>query len=554
MVDFSVIAACRGRHDLLRKFVHSVFATAARPESVELFIMTDDDDAETGRVVEDIVSANPGWTIVLRSRPRSPYLNRDYINAAAASARGKYLWVLGNDVEIATPGWDRTLKEGVERFLWDKPDRLAYVFIDDELHKHSESGGCCFPLVTRESVAALGFFMPPEYTTWGADHWLWVIYSGLKKNRIVDIRSVTARHYSHHTGRLPQDDVNKDVERNAHNPRVPPERLAEYISTLGGLIDADGAEARPDAVKVAADVAQPEEDARGMISIIFCSRVRDNQDSNVRRLLDSAVVHVHPEERHKLEFLIKYDDDDDLRPPDSFFAAYPFKIRTFAWSRGEGRHSLHNVQEFLFTQRDPRSRFCLMMADDFYFTRSGWISEILSIEDEFCIIGHNRPPIETFAGIYENEEAIRRWVTAFGALAPVVSVRLVEVCQNFGWQSNVDSWLMGLSVMLFDLYKILIWRHIDPYYGRGGGYGLGDTPTYNNMELTSQKGPFNKYWFELVRRQARNIFLNMEYGTDFKKTGSWPRRAWRKIRAQPLRRLPYRVCRKILSGVRLFWA
>ena len=291
-----------------------------------------------------------------------------------------------------------------------------------------------------------------------------------------------------------------------------------------------------------------------MLSILFSSRVKDNPASNVRKLLDSAVAHTTPDERRRVEFLIKYDDDDDQRPPDSFFAGYPFAFRTFTWSRGEGRHSLHNVQEYLFAQRDPRSRLCLMLADDFYFTRPGFVSELLGVPDEFCIIGHNRPPIESFAGIYEQEEAVRRWVVAFGEMAPTVSVRLVEVCQNFGWQSNVDSWLMGLSVVLYDLYGIIIWRALEPYYQREGGYGLGDTPTYNNMELTSQKGPFNKYWFELVRRQARNLYLNMQYGTDLAARGPWSHQLWRKVRAQPLRRLPLRAYRKFLHEARLLWA
>ncbi len=288
-----------------------------------------------------------------------------------------------------------------------------------------------------------------------------------------------------------------------------------------------------------------------MLSVIFCSRVKDNPASNVQGFLDSAVAHVGGQERDQIEFLIKYDDDDDQRPPDSFFASYPFQIRTFVWSRGEGRHSLHHAQEYLFAQRDRRSRFCLMTADDFKFTRGHFVSEILSIPDEFCILGPVRPPIEKFAGIYEHEEAIRRWVVSFGPWSPVVSARLIEVCQNFGWQSNVDSWLMGLSVVLFDLYKILLWRLIEPFYAREGGYGLGDTPTYNNMELTGMKGPQNKYWFELLRRQARNVYLNMEYGTAFANRGPLPRRIWKKVRAQPLRRLPLRVCRRILREVHL---
>ena len=288
-----------------------------------------------------------------------------------------------------------------------------------------------------------------------------------------------------------------------------------------------------------------------MISVLFCSRVKDNPDSALPRLLDSAVEHIAPHERDNIEFLIKFDDDDEVRPPESFFAKYPFAIRTFTYSRGQGRHSLHHAQEYLFAQRDARSRFCLMTADDFVFNRTGFVSEILSIKDEFCILGHNRPPIESFAGIYEQEEAVRRWAVAFGAWCPIISTRLIEVCQNFGWQSNVDGWLMGLSVVLYDLYQIVLWQTHEPFYTRGGGYGLGDTPTYNNMELTGQKGPFNKYWFELLRRQARNLYLNMVYGTDLSRM-SWAahsRRLWRKIRARPLRRLPARICRKMLRTV-----
>jgi hypothetical protein len=286
-----------------------------------------------------------------------------------------------------------------------------------------------------------------------------------------------------------------------------------------------------------------------MISVIFCSRAKGNGDSNVLRLLDSAEAHLTPAERGRIEFLIKYDDDDDERPADAVFARYPFPVRTFVWSRGEGRHYLHHAQEYMFTERDPRSRFCLMTADDFFFTRTGWVSDILNIPDEFCIVGHMRPPIEEYVGIYEEEWAVRRWNVSFGGLAPVVSARLIEVCQNFGWQSNVDSWLMGLSVVLYDLYGITVWKTVAPYYNRGGGWGLGDTPTYNRMELTGMKGPYNKYWFELLRRQARNLYLNMEHGTDINGHAWSAGRLWRKFRSQPLRRLPYRVARKIMRDV-----
>jgi hypothetical protein len=292
-----------------------------------------------------------------------------------------------------------------------------------------------------------------------------------------------------------------------------------------------------------------------VLSILFCSRVKDNPDSNLPRLLDSTVAHTTPDERRQLEFLIKYDADDDQRPPEAFFARYPFAVRTFVWARGEGRHALHNAQEYLFTQRDPRSRFCLLTADDFYFTRGGFVSEILSIQEEFCILGWRRPPIESYAGAYDQEAVVRQWVVACGAWSPVVSARLIEVCQNLGWQANVDSWLMGLSVVLYDLYKIVLWRQHEEFYARGGSFvrpaSVGTAPTYNNMELTCDRGPLNPYWFELVRRQARNIYLNMEHGTDLHRTSGAAslRRLWRSIRAQPLSALPGRVVRKVYRSM-----
>jgi hypothetical protein len=283
-----------------------------------------------------------------------------------------------------------------------------------------------------------------------------------------------------------------------------------------------------------------------MISVLFCSRSKDNPDSGLRRLLDSAVSCTTPDERAQIEFLIKFDSDDDTRLPDSVLTKFPFPVRPFVWSRGEGRHGLHHAQEYLFAQRDPRSRFCLMTADDFYFNRLGFVSDILDVKDEFCILGHGRPPIEWFAGVYEQEKMIREWVVSCGPWSPVVSTRLIEVCQNFGWQANVDSWLMGLSVVLYDLYGIVIWKQHEPFYERGGEYerpaSMGVAPTYNNMELTNNVGPLNRYWFELVRRQARNVYLNMVHGTAHHR--GWAE-TWQKVRAQPVRQLPARVFRKL---------
>src|SRR5262249_3825279 len=129
-----------------------------------------------------------------------------------------------------------------------------------------------------------------------------------------------------------------------------------------------------------------------MISVLFCSRSKENPESRLLQFLDSAEAHVRPGERDQIEFLIKFDDDDNLHPSADQLARSPFPIRTFSWSRGEGRHYLHHAQEYMFAQRDPRSRFCFLTADDFLISRAGFVSEILGVEDEMCILAPTRPP------------------------------------------------------------------------------------------------------------------------------------------------------------------
>ena len=48
-----------------------------------------------------------------------------------------------------------------------------------------------------------------------------------------------------------------------------------------------------------------------MLSVLFCSRAKDNPDSALRRLLDTANEFIAPHERGQIEFLIKFDEDDD---------------------------------------------------------------------------------------------------------------------------------------------------------------------------------------------------------------------------------------------------
>lgn len=255
-----------------------------------------------------------------------------------------------------------------------------------------------------------------------------------------------------------------------------------------------------------------------MLSIIFASRVKDNIDSQLKRLLDSAMVCISPEDYDKIEFIIKYDWDDDNRPTPKFLAQYPFKIKTFVYARGEGRQYNHHHCEYLFANTNPEFKWVMNMSDDFVFTRHGFLNDLKGIKDEYMIVGYTNPSFKENAAV----EVYKRCFPVnfdqdkgIGELCPIFSRKLVEVCQNMGWQPNLDAWVVILEVTLYQKYQILLWKSIQRFYQRTGTWGSGDTPTfpgtelYNNMTITGRRLPQNHYLFTLMDQQAKNIYLNM---------------------------------------------
>jgi hypothetical protein len=244
-----------------------------------------------------------------------------------------------------------------------------------------------------------------------------------------------------------------------------------------------------------------------MLSVLISSRVKYNLDTNIKNLLDSALAFVSPEDYPKIEFLIKYDNDDDHRPSADFFAQYPFVIKTFVYERGEGRHYNHHFSEYLFANRNTNFKWVMSMADDFYFIRKDFLKDLEQMQDEYMVVGYTRPNFEinavkriydeNFPYNFDHEKGV-------GEFCPCLTANLVEICQNMGWQANIDAWVVLLETKLFELYEFLLWRQVSPFYVRSGDYGLGDTPLvkggslYNNMSITGARLPQNKYLFEIM--------------------------------------------------------
>lgn len=249
-----------------------------------------------------------------------------------------------------------------------------------------------------------------------------------------------------------------------------------------------------------------------MITCLFSSRVKNNPDSNIECLLDSAVDCIE-NPKDKIEFIIKYDSDDDEAPSQDFFSKYPFSIKKLVLARGEGRHSIHLDHLYCFAQRNQLSKFILIASDDFTFYRPGFADDILAIQEKYCVVGANRPQVEIYKNRWRNPEVMEFWKHNEGVCLPCFSVPLIEAVQNFGWQCNTDNWQTLLTILMYERYNLDIWKTIPSFYMRNPSDGTsGYSPTYNNMEIDGSRNCQNEYYFRLVEQQAKNIYLNMIYG------------------------------------------
>ena len=245
-----------------------------------------------------------------------------------------------------------------------------------------------------------------------------------------------------------------------------------------------------------------------MLTIILTSRVKGNKDSNMDNLLTS--LKECGGDDTNCEVLIKYDSDDDLQPDEKYFSKFPFTVKKFVWSRGEGRHSFHLDHFYLFSQRNLDSRFILLCADDFTFTKKNFIDDILKIEEEYCFVGPRRPRVELYKDRWKQPAIMEVWKHNEGVSLPCVSARCIEVLQNYGWQCNGDNWLTLLTILMYEKFGMDLWKTVPSFYDRNptdGGSGYGES--YNNMEMDGSRNPQNPYYFHLVEQQAKNLYLNI---------------------------------------------
>lgn len=241
--DFSIIIPSRERPHLLTKCIESFYKNAINPTYVETILILDYDDPTLPSIFSFLNSSPYNEHIRTIIRSRSKKIIRDYNNAGTQLSTAKYVWIINDDVEIKTEGYDNILIYSINRFLRHYPDRLLYVLINDDIHVHLEKEfgnyGCCFPIISKETADVICGVMPSEIDAWGADTELWRIFRGIKENRILDLTGKIQLKATtiHNDSLIEMDNTQDGMFRASKYRSLTDLQLNHYIELMNSRID-----------------------------------------------------------------------------------------------------------------------------------------------------------------------------------------------------------------------------------------------------------------------------------------------------------------------------
>lgn len=144
----AIICPTRARKDGFERMFNSAFATA-NEKRITIFSGSNGDDEYV-------------WMKYPIDMP-TVYMWNDLVKAALANNDNKLFMLGSDDMIFATPGWDNAL---IEHYNGLK-NKIHVYHLQDSRDTH----GTPHPIVSREYIEAMGYFLPPLFTHWFVDSW-----------------------------------------------------------------------------------------------------------------------------------------------------------------------------------------------------------------------------------------------------------------------------------------------------------------------------------------------------------------------------------------------
>jgi hypothetical protein len=177
---YSLVLATRDRINLFHEMLQSVRNTTKEKSELEVIAIIDDDDKNMQNCSLSLTEEFKDINLKIISRPRSEWMNRDYINYSNSFTSGDYLIVLNDDVVFINNSWDIQAYEMIKSYRHYNGD----IFLGFTENFNGGNGLCYFPLLSKKTIKALGFVMPPKRKSWGADVDMCELFMHPKINKV----------------------------------------------------------------------------------------------------------------------------------------------------------------------------------------------------------------------------------------------------------------------------------------------------------------------------------------------------------------------------------
>jgi len=264
-----------------------------------------------------------------------------------------------------------------------------------------------------------------------------------------------------------------------------------------------------------------------IISFLMCVRVRTDLNNpktrDIYKFFRDGIIEITEKDREKVEFLIKFDEDDDqAKKIINRFKDFPLKIKFFFFARGEGMYFAHYNYSYLLARINPNSKYVCFCGDDSiiqHFSRGGNIEELINNKQKYVFYSPRNYVLDlknyiSFTNF--NNNAIDVINNKVCEPYPLLSKNILEIC-GMGFHHNIDSWFALLNTYLITEFKISILKKLPSQHLLRDNTQKEDI--INNSFVIPEGGyrsKFNidllnlKYYLILAKQQAFNIFLNIE--------------------------------------------
>jgi len=173
---------------LVRQLFTNILETAENPETLEVILYVDDDDAESAR----LACASLRVVKLIGPRVSMGAMTR----ACHEASRGRYIALINDDMIFRTQAWDSAVADAFARH----GDDIALVYANDLYYGDKVA---TFPILSRKACEVMGGIVPQEYQSHSIDSHLFDVFERLGKlgfDRLTYLPEVVFEHLQHGAG------------------------------------------------------------------------------------------------------------------------------------------------------------------------------------------------------------------------------------------------------------------------------------------------------------------------------------------------------------------